>query len=288
MKYTHLLAISVAAALAIAGCAKNVPPGAADAPAIVNDVPIDATAFKAYVEAIEERTKTTTNAEQRNTLLDQFIVMQLASDLAAKKGLDQAPEIEAQLKLGRMNLLSEALLKQYAEQHPNTEPELKAEYDHQVATMGRQYKVRQIVVESKAVADDLITQLLRGADFAKMAEKESRDGTAKQGGDMGWISLNGTLAEFRAPIAALERGKFTNEPVQSPYGWHILKLEDYRTPEPPTFEQARDRVNDLVRQKKLIAYMEELRKGAKIKKQDAAPEAAATSNTATEPPPAAK
>lgn len=269
MKYRYLVA--ALAALTLAACAKNTPPGAAqNAPAVVNDVPIDPAVFDAYVAAIEQRTQTKVNAEQRNTLLDQFIVMRLASDQAAKKGLDKTPEIEAQLQLGRMNLLSEAVLKNYIEQRPNTEAELKAEYDLQVATMGRQYRVRQIVVESKAVADDLITQLLRGADFAKLAEKESQDGTAKQGGDMGWISLNSTLPEFRGPLASLERGKFTNEPVQSPYGWHILKLEDYRTPAPPTFDQARERVDELVRQKKLIAYMEELRKGAKIQKRDAA------------------
>lgn len=281
----HSIAAALVTAIAVTGCAKDTPPSAAkDVPAIVNDVPIDAAAFNAYVAAIEQRTNTKVNAEQRNTLLDQYIVMQLASDQALKKGLDQKPEVAAQLTLSRMNVLSEALLKEYAEGRPNTEAELKAEYDLQVANMGRQYRVRQIVVESKAVADDLIAQLLRGADFAKMAEKESRDGTAKQGGDMGWISLNNALPEFRKPIASLERGKFTNEAVQSPYGWHILKLEDYRTPEPPTYDQAKDRVDSLVRQKKLIAYMEELRKGAKIQKQDAS--AAAPTPAAT--PPAGK
>lgn len=269
MKQSRLLVIASVACLALAGCAKNAPPGGSnDSPAIVNDTPIDAATFNAYVAAVERQSGTKTNAEQRNVLLDQFIVLQLASEQAVKKGLENDPDVAAQLKLARLNVLSDTLLKQYAEQRPNTEAELKAEYDLQVAGMGRQYRLRQIVVESKAVADDLITQLLRGADFAKMAEKESRDGTAKQGGDMGWISLNGALPEFRGPIAALERGKFTNEPIQSPYGWHILKLEDYRTPEPPTFDQARDRVNDLVRQKKMIAYMDELRKSAKIQKQE--------------------
>jgi peptidyl-prolyl cis-trans isomerase C len=206
--------------------------------------------------------------------------MQLAADLAAKNGMDKTAEIASQLTLARMNVLSEAALKKYMEQHPVTDTEIKAEYDTQIAAMGRQYHARHILVESKAVADGLIEKLKGGTDFAKLAEKESKDGSAKQGGDLGWFSLSSMVPAFGKALAQLDKGKFTQEPVQTQYGWHIIKLEDYRSPEAPAFDQVQDQVKGFVQRKKLQAYMEELRKGAKIDK----PAAVAAATMATEKP----
>jgi peptidyl-prolyl cis-trans isomerase C len=169
-----------------------------------------------------------------------------------------------------MNVLSEAALKKYMEDHATTDAEIKAEYDTQVAAMGRQYRARHILVESKAVADSIIERLKGGADFAKVAEKESSDGSAKQGGDLGWFSLSSMVPEFGKAVAGLEKGKFTLEPVKTQYGWHVIKLEDFRSPEAPAFEQVQEQLKGLVQRKKLQAYMEELRKGAKIEKAVAA------------------
>jgi peptidyl-prolyl cis-trans isomerase C len=138
-------------------------------------------------------------------------------------------------------------------------------------------------VESKSVADDLIVKLKGGTDFAKLAEKESKDGSAKQGGDLGWFSLSSMVPAFGKALTQLEKGKFTTEPVQTQYGWHIIKLEDYRSPEAPAFDQAKDQVKGFVQRKKLAAYLDELRKGAKVEKT-----AAVAATTPTEKPAEAK
>jgi peptidyl-prolyl cis-trans isomerase C len=264
----YLLAGLAAAALTLAGCAKNSPPssGSKAALATVNGKPVNADAFEAYVAAVTRKPAAEATPEARTQVLDQFIAMQLAADLAVKNGMDKQPAVASQLTLARMNVLSEATLKKYMDEHPNTDAEIKAEYDTQVAAMGRQYRARHILVESKAVADGIIERLKAGADFAKLAEKESSDGSAKQGGDLGWFSLSSMVPAFGKGLATLEKGKFTQEPVQTQYGWHIIKLEDFRSPEAPPFEQVQEQVKGFVQRKKLQAYMEELRKGAKIEK----------------------
>ena len=258
----------LAVTLLVSACTKNDAPSANSKPVVatVNGKTISTETFDAYLAAVTRKPASETPAEQRAQALDQFIAMQLAADLAVKNGTDKSNDITSQLDLARMNVLSEATLKKYMEDHPVTDAEIKAEYDTQVAAMGRQYRARHILVESKAVADGLIEKLKGGADFAKIAEKESKDGSAKQGGDLGWFSLSSMVPAFGKALAQLEKGKFTTEPVQTQYGWHIIKLEDYRSPEAPAFDQVKDQVKGLVQRKKLQAYLEELRKGAKIEK----------------------
>ena len=268
--------------LALCACVKNTPPSAAkDAIAIVNGKPLDRATFEIYAKMVARKPLSELNDEQQNQILDQFIAMQLATELAVKDGLDKSADVSEQLALARMNTLSEAVVKRYLDAHPVTDAEVKAEYDTQVATMGRQYHARHILVESKAVADDLIVKLLKGEDFAKLAQKESKDPSASQGGDLGWFALSSMVPEFGRAIVGLDKGKFTNEPVHTQYGWHIIKLEDYRTPEPPAFDSVQDQVKALVQRKKLQAYMADLRKGAKVEKHDVKAKADTTANGTT-------
>jgi peptidyl-prolyl cis-trans isomerase C len=281
MNNRYLLA-GLAATLMLSACAKNDAPSASAKPSVatVNGKALSADAFDIYVAAVTRKPASETPPDQRAQLLDQFIGMQLAADLAVKNGADKTSEITSQLEVTRINVLSEATLKKYMDDHPATDAEIKAEYDTQVAAMSRQYHARHILVESKSVADDLIVKLKGGTDFAKLAEKESKDGSAKQGGDLGWFSLSSMVPAFGKALTQLEKGKFTTEPVQTQYGWHIIKLEDYRSPEAPAFDQVKDQVKGFVQRKKLAAYLDELRKGAKIEKTAAVAAAAPTEKPA--------
>ncbi len=284
MKNRYLIAGLTATLLTLSACAKNSPPNAGNkAPvATVNGKALNADAFEIYVAAVTRKPASEATPEVRAQVLDQFIAMQLAADLAIKNGMDKTSDVSSQLTLARLNVLSEAALKKYMDAHPNTDAEVKAEYDTQVAAMGRQYHARHILVESKAAADSIIEKLKAGGDFAKLAEKESSDGSAKQGGDLGWFSLSSMVPEFGKALAALDKGKYTQEPVKTQYGWHIIKLEDLRSPEAPAFEQVQEQVKGFVQRKKLQAYLEELRKTAKIEKKE--PVAAAVAPAAAAAP----
>lgn len=270
MKHFYSVA-ALAVAMSLAACAKNESPSKANENLVakVNGKSISNEAFESFATAVARRPASELTPDQRNQVLDNYIAMQLAADAAEKGGLAKKPEVESQLALTRMNLLSDALFKKYLEDHPITDAELKAEYDSQVAGVGREYKARHILVESRAAADDLIAQLNKGGDFAKLAEKNSVDGSAKQGGDLGWFNLKTMVPQFSAAVSTLEKGKYTPSPIQTQFGWHIIKLEDTRAPAPPAFDDVKEQVKQLIQRKKIQAYVEDLKKTAKIEKIEA-------------------
>lgn len=254
--------------LLLAACTRNAPPNQPPEALIakVNGQPITVDEFDTYVTLVARRPAKELTSEQRNQVLDSLIAMHLVAAAAEQAGLAQQPEIARQLTLSRINLLSEAAFKQELERHPITDVELKAEYDLQIAGSGREYRARHILVESRAAADELITQLNKGADFAKLAAQNSIDGSAKQGGDLGWFALKTMVPQFANAVASLEKGKYTTVPVQTQFGWHVIKLEDTRASAPPPFEEVKAQVKELVQRKKLQAYVETLKKTAKIDK----------------------
>src|SRR5712671_2124012 len=273
MKHRYALGM-LALLTAVAGCVKNEPPGKSQESivATVNGKPLSATMFESYATAVARRPAKELTPEQRGQVLDMFISMKLAADVAEKDGTAKKSDVEAQLELQRMNVLSEAMLKKYLEDHPITDAEIKAEYDTQVASVGMEYHARHILVESRAAADDLVAQLNKGADFGKLAEKHSIDPSGKSGGDLGWFNLKTMVPQFSSAVSALEKGKYTPTPVQTQFGWHVIKLEDTRSTAPPAFDDVKEQVKGLVQRKKAQAFLEDLRKAAKIEKVAAADE----------------
>ncbi len=292
MKHRHSVIgalIVLASVLAtLSSCAKNEPPGKTQENLVakINGKGITTETFDAYAAMAARRPANELTPEQRSQVFDTFLAMQLAADSAEKSGLAKKSEVETQLSLARMNVLAEALFKKYLDDHPTTDAEIKAEYDTQIATVGHEYHARHILVESRATADDLLAQLNKGADFAKLAEKHSIDGSAKQGGDLGWFNLKTMVPQFSNAVAALEKGKYTTTPVQTQFGWHIIKLEDTRTPTPPAFDEVKERVKNLVQQKKVRAYVEDLRKVAKVEKFETAAKPQAPTTPVSAPAPA--
>jgi peptidyl-prolyl cis-trans isomerase C len=200
-------------------------------------------------------------------MLDQLINMTLAAQAAEKEGLQNDADVKARIELLRTQILAEAATEKYIKAHPVSESEVKAEYDTQVAAMPKEYKARHILVETKEKADAIIKELAAGGDFAKIAAKESKDpGSGKNGGDLGWFSAQTMVKPFADAVAALQKGQTTQAPVKSEFGWHVIQLEDTRSPAAPAFEDVKQQVETLSQRKKLQAYLDELRKTAKIQK----------------------
>jgi peptidyl-prolyl cis-trans isomerase C len=192
--------------------------------------------------------------------------MKLAADAAEKEGVAKDAKVTDQLSLARLNVMVDAGLQKWLEAHPVTDAELKPEYDAQVAQMPREYHARHILVDDKGKADSITKELQAGGDFAKLAEKNSKDPSGKSGGDLGWFTLDTMVKPFSDAVSTLQPGQLTPTPVQSQFGWHVIKLEESRVSAPPPFEEVKDRVKMLVQRKKLQTYLEDLRKGAKIEK----------------------
>jgi peptidyl-prolyl cis-trans isomerase C len=239
---------------------------AAKAVATVNGKELSAAMFDAFSKAVMGGAAEAPTDEQRGQMVDQLINMTLAAQAAEKDGLAKDPAVQARLELLRTQILAEAASEKYIKSHPVSDSEMRAEYDAQVANMPKEYKARHILVDKKESADAIIAKLEAGGDFAKLAAAESKDSSAKNGGDLGWFSPQSMVKPFADAVAALQKGAYTKQPVQSEFGWHVILLEDVRTPEVPEFDQVKPQVEMFTQRKKLQTYLEELRKNATIQK----------------------
>jgi peptidyl-prolyl cis-trans isomerase C len=272
--------VLVATAALIAGCTKpaddaatkpaaagETAKAASTVVATVNGQKISSEVFDMFIQAVTSKPAAEAPAEQKAQMLDQLINMTLAAQAGEKEGLQNEADVKARIELLRMQILAEAATEKYIKSHPVSETEVKAEYDTQVANMPKEYKARHILVDSKEKAEAIIKELAAGGDFAKIAGKESKDpGSGKNGGDLGWFSAQTMVKPFADAVAKLEKGQTTQAPVQSEFGWHVIQLEDTRSPAAPAFDDVKQQVEMLSQRKKLQAYLDELRKNAKIQK----------------------
>lgn len=242
-------------------------PAAAPAVATVNGKEISSQMFDTFLQAVSGKPATEASPEQKKEMLDQLVNMTLAAQAGEKDGLGNDPAVKARADLLHMQIIAEAASEKYIKAHPASETEVKAEYDAQIAKMPKEYKARHILVETKEIAQSLIRDIKAGGDFAKLAKTESKDPvSAKQGGELDWFASTGMVKPFSDAVAALEKGQVTPEPVQTQYGWHVIQLEDVRSPEPPAFETVKQQVQMITQRKKLQTYLDELRKTASIQK----------------------
>lgn len=277
MKHRHSAAGFAATLLLLTACGQAGTPGAAEtgpAVATVNGQSVSSSVFDLYVSTVTQQPAENLPAEQKEQLVDQLVAMKLAADAAQKGGLDKGQDVLAQLELTRLNVLADAQFKKYLEDHPVTDADVQAEYDAQVAAMpkegGQEYNASHILVDSKATADGIIAELKAGGDFAALARARSKDGSKDNGGNLGWFTPETMVKPFSDAVATLQKGKYTETPIETQFGWHIILLNDSRVgappPPPPALADVRDRVVQLVQQKKLRSYLDELRKAANIQK----------------------
>lgn len=301
-KFIPLLVVGTAL---LAGCnqekaadtGSTTPPAAAapaidkaDAIAVVNGQYIAKSTLEALEKEIAERSHG--QAFPKEKLIEELIQRELLVQDAAQKQLDKSPELLAQLEAAKKALLTQADLQNFIKANPVTDAEIKAEYDSKVAAeKGTEYKASHILVKTEAEAKKLIAELDKGADFAKLANKNSLDAKESQnGGDLGWFSAGQMVAPFSEAVAALEKGKYTKEPVKTQFGFHVILKEDSRALTPPPLEAVKEQLTPFLQRKKVQGMIETLRKQAKVEilvpltdekpKAEAAPAAVAEPATA--------
>jgi peptidyl-prolyl cis-trans isomerase C len=236
--------------------------------ATIDGTPISRVEYDTYLKSLlRGRPPTELTSEQRNQVLDELINMQLLAAQGAKEAVDKDPDVAAQLAVVRMRVLADAESAKYLKDKEPTDAELHAEYDTAVASMDKtEYHARHILVSSKEAAEAAIKKIKGGAKFEDVAKAESTDSSKANGGDLGWFTLTRMAKPFGDAVKGLKKGEMTATPVQTQFGWHVIKLEDTRETSPPPFEQVKQQVNNGVMQKKLGAYVESLKKTAKIEK----------------------
>jgi len=264
----------VGAMVALAACKPAAPdkpaaPVAAAKPPLVtvNGKPISNELFEDYVQAVTQgKSASDLTADQREEIRDNLVRIVLIAQQAEKDGLDKQQDIATRLELNRLNILQQASAKHYLKDRLPTDAEMRAEYETQIAaTPLVEYHARHILVSSPDVAQKIIEQLHGGADFASLAKKMSSDAaTAGKAGDLGWFSAADAPKPFADALAQLKNGEYTQSPVQSSSGWHVIQLVGTRDRSPPSFEGVQDQVKQILLGKKFRAYSDEMVRAARI------------------------
>src|SRR5277367_3053642 len=230
--------------------------------ATVDGTPISREAFDDYLKGLlRGKPVTDVTAEEKNQVLDQMINMQLIATQAEKDGLDKDPEVATRIALLRTQILADAAAQKYVKSNEPTDVELHAAYD--AATDKTEYHASHILVATKEKAEQLIKKIKGGAKFEDVAKAESTDNSKANGGDLGWFTTARMVKPFGDAVKGLKKGEITQEPVQTQYGWHIIKLEDTRD---APFDQMKSQLSNGIMQAKMHDYVESLKKTSKIEK----------------------
>jgi peptidyl-prolyl cis-trans isomerase C len=235
-----------------------------DAIAVVNGQYISKSTLTELEKEIAERGHGQTFPKEK--LIEELIQREILVQDAIQKKLDKSEAIVAQLDSAKKTLLTQADVQDYIKANPVTDAEIKAEYDSKISALnGTEYKARHILVKTEAEAKKLIAELDKGADFAKLANKNSLDAKESQnGGDLGWFSAGQMVAPFSDAVIKLEKGKYTKTPVQTQFGWHIILREDSRAQTPPPLDTVKSQLTPYLQRKKVQTMVEALRKNAKV------------------------
>lgn len=195
-----------------------------------------------------------------------LINQELLSRAAIDKGLDKNPRLVAAMEMMRREQLSKAYLEDYVKNHPISEAEIKAEYDKaKAAAGGNEYKARHILVKTEAEAKAIIAQLNKKVAFDKLAKEKSIDkGSAVNGGDLGWNVPGSFVKEFGDAMQKLKKGETAGTPVQSQFGWHVIRLDDLRPTRFPALDEVKNEVRQQLQQKRVRDAIGELRAKAKV------------------------
>jgi len=265
-----LLAIAVSLVTLIACSSKDSPQGAAPTKdavaATVNGAPISESLVGLMLKQRADLGKPA-GAESRKAFIDSLAMQLIITQEAVKKGLDKAPEVSDRIELSRQSILVDAFVQDYLKNYAISDDMLKAEYDKiKAQATGTEYKARHILVEQEAEAKDIIARLKKNPKaFEALAKARTKDrGSKNSGGDLGWFDPRGMVPEFGAAVTQLAKGKFTEEPVKSQFGFHVILLEDSRPKQVQPLEQIKPALTQQVQQQNLKKFFDEMKAKAKI------------------------
>ena len=198
-------------------------------------------------------------------LVDEITNTKLAATAAKEADLQNNELVIDAIRIASERILAEAYFATEVRKIV-TDEEIQSAYERFVSDSDsrEQISARHILVNEEAEAIDLIAKLEGGADFAALAQEFSTGPSGPKGGDLGYFGRGQMVPDFEAAAFELEIGTFTSRPVQTQFGWHVIKLEDKRTQPAPSLDEMRSQIAQGLSQQALARLIEELRKDAEI------------------------
>ena len=259
---TELRPLLIAAVLAAApaAAAQNAAPAAKVNGTSIPQYRLDA-AVRSRLQQGQQETP-----EMRKAIREALINQEVVAQEAVKRGLDKQPNVAARLELDRQTALVNAYFEDYLRKNPITDDMLRKEYERLKPELpAREYKVRHILVEKEEDAKNLIAQIRKGASFEKLAAEHSKDsGSRARGGDLDWAPAERYVKPFAEAVTRLKKGAMTETPVQTDFGFHVIRVEDERATKIPSFEEAKQQLHQIVQNQIVQRAISDLRSKAKV------------------------
>src|SRR5689334_6306653 len=263
------------AALAATGClaavlAAGLPVRAQDNPVLakVNGVEIRQSDVAMAEEELGPSLAQMDPATKDDNVLSFLIDMKIVAKAAEDKKVQDGDEFKKRLAFARNRLLMDSLLASEGKAATNDTAMKKVYEDASKQISGEQeVHARHILVESEDEAKAIKAELDKGADFADLAKKKSKDPGASDGGDLGFFTKEQMVPEFSDVAFKLDPGKIS-DPVKSQFGWHIIKVEEKRNRKAPDFDQVKGQIETYVTRKAQAEYVGKLREAAKVERMD--------------------
>src|SRR3981081_3371490 len=205
-------------------------------------------------------------ATKKDNVLSFLIDMKIVAKVAEDKKIADRDDFKTRLAFARNRLLMDNLLAVEGKA-ATTDEAMKKVYDDasKQITGEQEVHARPILVETEDGAQQIQEELKKGADFAELAKKKSKDPGASDGGDLGFFTKDQMVPEFSTVAFALEPGKIS-DPVRPQFGWHMIKVEEKRNRKAPEFEQVKAQIETYVTRKAQADYVAKLRENAKVER----------------------
>jgi peptidyl-prolyl cis-trans isomerase C len=233
--------------------------------ATVNGVPVPQARMDYLLQQQLQRGGTD-NEQMRGMVREELVNREVLMQEAQRAGIAKQAEVQTQLDMARQEIVVSAYLRDWARKNPVSDADVQKEYDKAKAQHGdKEYRARHILVETEDQAKALIAQLKKGGKFEELAGKSSKDtGSAQRGGDLDWNVPATYDKQFSDAMVKLEKGKYTDTPVRTRFGFHIIQLDDVRPARFATLAEVKPRIQQMLVQTKIEELVRGLRAKAKV------------------------
>lgn len=237
--------------------------------ATVGDMKIHEWELQMAEDSLDQQFANMPEEQRRVAALSTAIDVKMLAKKAEEAGLDKTDEFKHDMEFSRERTLHNLYFKDKVVD-AITPAEIKARYDKEVAAQPpeEEVKARHILVKTKEEAEDIIKQLDKGADFAKLAKEKSTGPSADKGGELGYFTKDQMVPEFSKAAFALKPGQYTEQPVHTQFGWHVIQVEAKRKVPPPPLDQVSDQVKQVLMRERYFDILQSARKDMKIDVKD--------------------
>ncbi len=221
--------------------------------------------MKSTLDGYMDILKKSGRADQQ-AAIDDLVATEIALQAAKKTDILDRPTSKKAIADFTRNVLLKTWTKEKVESFDITDEEIKKAYDERVTKLATQeFNARHILVKEEDAAKAIIKELEDGADFEKLAKEKSTGPSGSNGGSLGWFKAQTMVPAFADALKTMKKGDISKTPVKTQFGYHIIKLEDSRNAKLPELDTLKPQLQRVISQKKMLAYMEELKKTANVK-----------------------